>query len=210
MGGGGDRGGWVWGVGQRWGRVWADGRRQRGILAGSFVGLFAETFLRLVEPWPIKVVFDHIIVSKHHAHGWRIAHLDSLDTGSMLALCAGGLIAITALRAVADYLNSVGFALAGNRVLTEVRNDLYRHLQCLSLSYHNDANGGDLTLRIMADIGVLTDVVITAAMPLFGGLLVMFGMAGVIVWVHWELGLGALAAVPLFWISAFPLPRLVN
>src|SRR5260370_3732523 len=178
-------------------RFWPYARRQRAILAGSFVALFAETFLRLLEPWPIKVVFDHIIVSKHHADGWRIAHLDSLDTGSMLALCAGGLITITALRAVADYLNSVGFALAGNRVLTEVRNDLYRHLQCLSLSYHNDAKGGDLTLRIMADIGVLTDVVITAGIPVFRGLLVQFGLVGLIVWVHWELGLGALAAVPL-------------
>src|SRR5260370_40733714 len=191
MGGGGDRGGWVWGVGQRWGRVWADGRRQRGILAGSFVGLFAETFLRLLEPWPIKVVFDHIIVSKHHAHGWRIAHLDSLDTGSMLALCAGGLIAITALRAVADYLNSVGFALAGNRVLIEVRNDLYRHLQCLSLSYHNDTKGGDLTLRIMADICVLTYVVLTAAMTLLGGLLLIFGMSCFLLWFHYKIGLVA-------------------
>jgi ATP-binding cassette, subfamily B, bacterial len=191
-------------------RFWPYARRQRAILAGSLVALFAKTFLQLLEPWPIKVVFDRIIVSKHHAHGWGIAHLNSLDAGSMLALCAGSLIAITALRAVADYLNSVGFALAGNRVLTEVRNDLYRHLQCLSLSYHNDAKGGDLTLRVMADIGVLTDVVITAAMPLFGSFLVVFGMAGFMLWLNWKLGLVALAAFPLFWFSASRLTRLIT
>src|SRR5216684_929201 len=191
-------------------RFWPYARRQRGILAGSFVAVFAEALLRLLEPWPIKVVFDHIIVSKHHAHGWRIAHLNSLDTGSMLALCAGGLIVITALRAIANYLNSVGFALAGNRVLTEDRNDLYRHLQCPSLSYYNDAKRGDLTLRIMADIGVLMDVVITAAMPLFASLLVMFGMAGFMLWLNWKLGLVALAAFPLFWISASRLTHLMT
>jgi len=81
-------------------RFWPYARRQRAILAGSLVALFAKTFLQLLEPWPIKVVFDRIIVSKHHAHGWGIAHLNSLDAGSMLALCAGSLIAITALRAV--------------------------------------------------------------------------------------------------------------
>ncbi len=158
-------------------RFWPYARRQRGILAGSFVAVFAEALLRLLEPWPIKVVFDHIIVSKHHAHGWRIAHLNSLDTGSMLALCAGGLIVITALRAIA---------------------------------YHNDAKGGDLTLRIMADIGVLMDVVITAAMPLFASLLVMFGMAGFMLWLNWKLGLVALVAFPLFWISASRLTHLMT
>src|ERR1700719_1464842 len=191
-------------------RFWPYARRQRTILIGSFVALFAETFLRLLEPWPIKIVFDRVIVTKHHAHGWKVAHMNSLDAGSLLALCAGGLIAITALRALADYLNTVGFALAGNRVLTEVRNDLYRHLQCLSLAYHSDAKGGDLTLRVMADIGLLTDVVISAAMPLFGNFLVMLGMAGFLVWLNWKLGLVALATFPLFWISASRLTRVIT
>jgi len=191
-------------------RFWPYARRQRTILIGSFVALFAETFLRLLEPWPIKIVFDRVIVTKHHAHGWKVAHMNSLDAGSLLALCAGGLIAITALRALADYLNTVGFALAGNRVLTEVRNDLYRHLQCLSLAYHSDAKGGDLTLRVMADIGLLTDVVISAAMPLFGNFLVMLGMAGFMLWLNWKLGLVALATFPLFWISASRLTRVIT
>src|SRR6266851_720986 len=191
-------------------RFWPYARRQRGILAGSFVAVFAEALLRLLEPWPIKVVFDHIIVSKHHAHGWRIAHLNSLDTGSMLALCAGGLIVITALRAIANYLNTVGFALAGNRVLTEVRNDLYRHLQCLSLSFHHQSKGGDLTLRVMADIGVLSDVTIGAVLPLLGNFLVMLGMAGLMLWLSWKLALIALVAFPLFWLSVTRLTRLMT
>ncbi len=180
------------------------------MLAGSFVALLAESFLRLVEPWPLKFVFDRVIVSKHHSHGWHVARLHSLDAGTLLALCAVGLVLITGLRALADYLNTVGFALAGNRVLTAVRNDLYRHLQALSLSYHHEAKGGDLTLRVIADIGVLTDIVIGAAMPLFGNFLIMFGMAGFMLWLNWKLALLALAAFPLFWISVSRLTRLIT
>src|SRR6266852_966596 len=139
-------------------------RKQKAVIGASFVALFAEIALRLVEPWPLKLVFDHVIVAKHHGHGLTIAAL--------------AVVTITGLRSLADYLNTVGFALAGNRVLTEVRNDLYRHLQCLSLSFHHQSKGGDLTLRVMADIGVLSDVTIGAVLPLLGNFLVMLGMAG--------------------------------
>ncbi len=114
------------------------------------------------------------------------------------------------LKALADYLNTVGFALAGNRVLTEVRNDLYRHLQCLSLSFHNQSKGGDLTLRVMSDIGTLSDVTTGAALPLLGNSLVMLGMAGLMLWLSWKLALIALVAFPLFGISVSRLTRRIT
>ena len=190
-------------------RFWPYIRSHRAVVAASFAALLAETLLRLLEPWPLKFVFDRVIVSKHHSNGWHIARLNTLDAGTLLTLAAVSLVVITGLRALADYLNTVGFALVANRVLTDVRNDLYRHLQCLSLSYHNEAKGGDLTLRVMTDIGVLTDMTVSAAMPLLGSLLVMIGMAGFMLWLNWKLALIALTAFPLFWISVSRITRLM-
>ncbi len=184
--------------------------KQRRVIGASFVALFAEIALRLVEPWPLKLVFDHVIVAKHHGHGLKIAHLTAFDASTTLTIAALAVVAITGLRALADYLNTVGFALAGNRVLTEVRNDLYRHLQCLSLSFHHQSKGGDLTLRVMADIGVLSDVTIGAVLPLLGNFLVMLGMAGLMLWLSWKLALIALVAFPLFWLSVTRLTRLMT
>jgi ATP-binding cassette, subfamily B, bacterial len=185
-------------------------RKQKAVIGASFVALFAEIALRLVEPWPLKLVFDHVIVAKHHGHGLKIAHLTALDANTTLTVAALAVVAITGLRSLADYLNTVGFALAGNRVLTEVRNDLYRHLQCLSLSFHNQSKGGDLTLRVMSDIGVLTDVTTGAALPLLGSFLLMLGMACLMLWLSWKLALIALVAFPLFGISVSRLTRRIT
>jgi len=183
--------------------------RSRGLVTGSVIALMAEIGLRLVEPWPLKFAFDRIISSKHHGHGWHIAAVDHLSSTTLFSLAALALVAFTGLRALAGYLNSVGFAIVGSRVLRDARYDLYRHLQCLSLSYHSKARGGDLTLRVMSDLGVLIDATVTAALPLLGNALIMVAMAGFMLWLNLRLGLIALAAVPLFWLITLHRARLI-
>ena len=94
-----------------------------------------------------------------------IPALDNLETMQMVAVMAIALVVITGLRALADYWNTVGCALLGNRVLSDVRSELYRHLQCLSLSFHTKARGGDLLVRVVGDVNMLKDVAVTAFLP---------------------------------------------
>ncbi len=49
------------------------------------------------------------------------------------------LLVVTALRAAMAYLSTVALALAGNRVLTTVRADVFEHLQRLHLTWHAKA-----------------------------------------------------------------------
>src|SRR5438128_3334910 len=158
---------------------WPRIRRQRPLVIGSLAALFASVGLRLLEPWPLKWVFDHILKTKNVANR-RIFDdfLATLDPMTILAVAVGAVIIITALRALAEYWSSVGFALIGNRVLTEVRNDLYRQLQRLSLAFHSKARGGDLTVRVVGDVNMLKDVAATAMLPLAANVLILVGMAG--------------------------------
>ena len=174
-------------------------RQQRGLIALSILALIAETVLRLIEPWPLKLIFDRIIAGRHHHSPWRIDIFNRFTGDALLLAAVIALVAFTALRALFEYLNSIGFATAGNRVLSAARYDLYRHLQCLSLSFHGEARGGDLTLRVMSDLGVLTDATTTAAVPLLRGMLIMCATLAFMIWMNATLGLIALAAVPLFW-----------
>src|SRR5262245_52891228 len=103
-------------------RFWPYVRRQRGLLAGSFVMLFAGVGLRLAEPWPLKLVFDHVFPRKH-AGPPAVPLLGDLDPGALLAVAAVMVVAVTAARALTDYVGTVGFALASNRLLNEVRED---------------------------------------------------------------------------------------
>ncbi len=177
---------------------WPHLRKQRLLVAGSVGALFAQVGMQLLEPWPLKVVFDRVIVPPKSGSG--IAFVDALDPIVVLTLAAIGLVAITGLRALASYASTVGFALIGNRVLTDVRAEVYRHLQYLSLSFHTRKNSGELALRVMSDVAVINDVAVTAVLPIAASALVLVGMIGLMLWLRWELALLALAIAPLFLI----------
>lgn len=179
--------------------------KHRPLVAGSMAGLLAEVALRLLEPWPLKFVFDRIIVTAPNSGLTGIAAIDNLDTMALLTLCAVALVGVTGLRAVAAYYSTVGFAQVGNRVLTEVRSDLYRHLQRLSLSFHTKAKQGDLVVRLINDVGMLKEVSVTAFLPLLGNALILVGMLSIMLWLQWELALLALLVFPLFGLRSMKL-----
>lgn len=181
-------------------------RGHRGVLGGSVAALLAATAMKLLEPWPLKFVIDRVVPS---AAGEEAAAA-VLSPTMLLALCALGLVAIIGLKALFQYLSTVGFALVGNRVLTAVRTDLFRHLQTLSLGFHARARTGDLTMRLVSDVGMLKETAVTAALPLAANLLVLTGMLTVMLVLDWQLALLALSPLPLLWLVSLKLTRRIR
>lgn len=178
-------------------RFWPYIRRERGLLWGAFGALFAQVLFRLLEPWPLKFILDRVIVPAPAAEG---AFLGQLEPMTLLLVVSLGLVGIVGLRAVAEYGSTIGFALIGNRVLTKVRAELYTHLQRLPLAYHTKTKGGDLTVRMVSDVGMLKEVAVTAVLPMLGNVFVLVGMLLVMLWLNAQLALLALAVLPIFWL----------
>ncbi len=180
---------------------WPYLRKHRLLIAGSLVALLVETGFQALGPWPLKYIFDILFSHGGVKHASRrLIHfhfLDSLSPGTVLILAAVAMVLINALRGLADYVNTVGVSLVGNRVLTEVRNDLYRHLQGLSLSFHTKARGGDLTVRVLADVNQIKSAAINGILPLFANVLVLVAMLGIMFWMNWKLALVAVSTLPL-------------
>jgi ATP-binding cassette subfamily B protein len=133
-----------------------------GSFAGSLVVLFAGILLQLLEPWPLKFVLDRIIPTEPSEGLLDVPVLDRLTPTALLTSAALVYVLIVILRAICDYYNSLGFALIGNRVTGELRSDLYRHIQKLSMSFHTKSRTGDLLVRVIGDIKLLRDVAVTA------------------------------------------------
>lgn len=168
------------------------------LIAGAFSALFAGVLMRALEPWPLKIVIDHVIVPGIQGAG-QSDWLTSVDPLIIVAGASLALIIILGLRALSTYWQKVGFALVGNKVLSEVRAALYRHIQCLSLSFHSKSRSGDLLVRVIGDIGLLKEVTVTAFMPLIGSLMVLILMAGLMLWLNWKLALLVVLTAPLYW-----------
>lgn len=189
-------------------RLWPYTRRHRPLIAGSFLALFGSVGLRALEPWPLKFVFDQVIGVGGSSES--AAPPFGLEPHVLLAGAAAAIVVIIGLRAWATYRHKVGFALVGNRVLTRVRADLYEHLQCLSLTFHDRARSGDLIVRVIGDVGLLRDVAVTALMPLLASVLTLAVMAGLMIWVNLPLALLVLATLPLYALPSVRLTRRIQ
>ncbi len=192
-------------------RFWPQLRRRSGLLAGSFAAMFGEVLFRLLEPWPLKFVFDRVFQGNASSSaGGGGGPLASLSGTTLLSVCAVALVVIVLGRASVTYLRRVGFALVGDRVLTEVRSELFAHLQRLSLSYHGKARTGDLLARVTNDVARLKEVVSTAAMPLIAHGVTVVAMVIVMLIVNWRLSLVVMAVVPAFWLATRRIGRQIQ
>ncbi len=179
-------------------RLWPYLRAHRAGLAGGFATLLGVTLLRLLEPWPLKIVFDRVLGL---ARGAGASSFDPIPAGANpIAILVGACLAalaLTALRAAAQYANQVSFSNIGNRVLTRLRADLFQHVQRLHLGFHRQARGGDLLLRVIQDVNQLRDVAVSAALPIAASTLVLAGMWLVMALMNWKLALLAAAVLPV-------------
>ena len=175
-------------------------RPHRLLLGGSFAALFAQVGARLLEPWPLKFIFDGVIGVGSEPAADALGSFARIDPPVLLIGSCAALVVIAALRGVMQYASTVGFALLGNRVLTKVRAAMYEHLQRLPLAYHTGARGGDLTIRVIGDVGMLKEIVVTAFLPMLGNVVILVGMLAVMFWMNASLALIALTIFPLFWL----------
>lgn len=149
---------------------------QKGLLLISFVGLLVEIVLHLLEPFPLKFIFDYILIPTNQPKHPALSSLAMLNPMLLLTGLTVGLVVIAALRAAAAYFSVVGMSLAATNVLTEVRRELYSHLQRLSLSFHQQSKSGDLLTRVTSDIERMREVTVMAVMPLIAHTLTLVGM----------------------------------
>jgi len=173
-------------------------RKQQFLIGGSFLALFATTFLRLLQPWPLKFIFDRVLIPHGETGSIQSGWGEGMPPMLRLTLLAFSVVAIAALSAFVGYLSKLGMALATVRILAEVRCQLFSHLQRLSLSFHHQFKSGDLITRVTADIGRLRNVIINAIVPFLTNFLTLIGMFSVMLWLNWELALIAIALFPIF------------
>jgi ATP-binding cassette subfamily B protein len=168
------------------------------LIASAFLAMLASIGLRLLEPWPLKLVVDYLSgATQLNLPGVLAVFVGQLNVTMLLGVVALALLVITAGRAITSYVSTVSLALAGNRVLTQVRRDLFHHILRLPLAYHTQSKSGDLLTHLIGDISRLQEVAVTAMLPLIVSILTLIGMLGMMLWLNWPLALLALVSFPL-------------
>ena len=169
-------------------------------VAVALVTTVAYMLLRLVEPWPLKLVFDNVLLGKPLPA--QLSFLNSwVDTPTgLLGLLVALIVGIALFSGLLYYWQNVLSAYLGQKVVSGLRLDLLAHLQHLDFSFHDRRSTGDLLVRLIADIRLLRDAVVKIPLDLSENSLLMAGMAVVMLMMDWQLALLSFSVLPLLYI----------
>lgn len=143
------------------------------ILGGAALGA--------VQPYLIKLILDQAIPRGD------VGLLNLLVAGIILAALLGGLLGVAQF-----YLATV----IGQKLMYTLRQQLYEHLQRLSLSFFVRHKTGEIISRLTNDVGGLQNVVGDTITGLFNNGLIFLVTLASMFWLDWRLTLVALVVLP--------------
>ncbi|MDF2691791.1 MAG: Xenobiotic-transporting ATPase [Labilithrix sp.] len=180
-------------------RVAQEARPFRFRLATLFVLSALGSALTLLVPVPLKIAVDSVLGSQP-LPGFVDTVLPGFatDSDSALLLAIAVLFVLIALliqaQQVAVLLLSTD---TGQRVRVLMRSKLFRHLQRLSLQYHDTRGTLDSSYRIQWDATAVQHVAVDGLLPLVTAGMTVIGMIVVTALIDWQLALVAMAVAPV-------------
>jgi ATP-binding cassette subfamily B protein len=155
-------------------------------VVGAVILLLAATVAELAGPWLVKIGIDDYISVKNIAGLWKI----------VLAYI-GFLIAMFFLRYLQLYLTQW----IGQKVILDMRIQLFNHLQRMDLKFIDSRPVGWMMTRVTNDIQTLNEMFSSGVVSIFGDLFALIGIVVVLLVLNVKLALVTFTVVPLiFWM----------
>ena len=178
----------------------------------AFLAVIGESLTDLLEPWPLKIVFDNILGAKK-LPPWLADFVNATvgrDKFELLAFVALAVLIIAVVGAVCSYVQKYMTTSVAQWVSHDLRRTLYHHIQRLSLSYHDHKRSGDLISRVTSDIDSVQDFVSQALLGLVVNALTLIGMLCVMFYLDWSFTLIALSVAPVLFVVVYSFTRRIK
>jgi ATP-binding cassette subfamily B protein len=145
--------------------------------------IFLSALLGIVSPFLIRDIFDEALPQ---------------DDDRLLTLLVLGLMAIAVVTGVLGVVQTWLSNVVGQQVMHDLRADVYRHLQRLSLAFFTRTRTGEVQSRIANDIGGVERVVTSTATSIVSNVTSVLAVVVAMFLLDWRLALFSLALVPVF------------
>lgn len=162
-------------------------RPYRGLTALAVVLLLAGAGLALVGPALTQRALDVAIPLR--------------DTG-LLGTLALLFLAALVLEFLVEYGQTLLTTYLGQRVMYDLRMQIFGHLQRLSISYFDRNPVGRLMTRVTSDVETLNELFSSGVVTVFGDIFTLLAIMSMMLWIDWRLALVTFAVIPLVWLTA--------
>jgi ATP-binding cassette subfamily B protein len=159
----------------------------RGRLAAVLALIVLSAALGMVSPFLLRDVLDHAIPE---------------DDNRLLVILVGGMIVVSIVTGVLGVGQTWLSNVVGQRVMHDLRAQVYRHLQRLSLAFFTRTRTGEIQSRIANDIGGVQNVVTSTATAIVSNVTTVLATVVAMLLLDWRLAVFSLAITPVFVLVA--------
>ena len=157
-------------------------RPHRQAVVVALAAIIGHSLLQLAQPYLTKLVIDRHIL-----------------TGDLVGLDQIALLFFVILVAsfVLEYLETYTMQIMGQRIMFDLRSEIYGHLQRLDVGFYDRNPVGRLMTRVTTDVDALNDLFASGVISVFRDIVTLAGIMAILLWMDWRLALVAFSVLPL-------------
>ena len=151
-------------------------------IVGILICMGITVLITLVTPLLIEEAIDHYIAKS--------------DIKGLIMLGIFALI-LNIIFIILVKVRMYGMSVISNKILLNIRQDLYEHIQTLSFSFFDSRPTGKILARIIGDVNSLKDVLTNMVTTLIPEFITVIGVVVIMVIKDWRLALASLSTIPI-------------
>src|SRR5271163_1570261 len=174
-------------------------RPYRWQVAIALAAIVLKSFADVLGPYLTKVAIDRYLAPKGAATAtssgiWSWLSPNTLTGIAQIASIYVGLLLATF---VLEFLQTYYMQWTGQKVMFDLRSQIFRHLQRLHVAFYDKNPVGRLVTRVTTDVDALNEMFTSGVVSIFEDIFVLVGILGVMLCMNWKLALITFAVLPL-------------
>jgi ATP-binding cassette, subfamily B, multidrug efflux pump len=178
-------------------------RPYRWQVAIALVSIILKSFADVLGPYLTKVAIDRYLAPREAATAtssgiWSWLSQNAITGVAQLAAIYVGLLFFSFLL---EFLQTYFMQWTGQKVMFDLRRQIFRHLQRLHVAFFDRNPVGRLVTRVTTDVDALNEMFTSGVVSIFEDIFVLAGILGVMLCMNWKLALITFAVLPFIVVA---------
>src|SRR5256885_1093053 len=166
----------------------------------ALVAIVLKSVADVLGPFLTKIAIDKYLAKAPNSHSWIGDRLSSAPLVGIAQI--GGLyIGLLLFTLVLDFIQTYTMQWTGQKVMFDLRSEIFRHLQHMHVAFFDKNPVGRLVTRVTTDVDALNEMFTAGVVSIFEDIFVLAGIVGIMLHMNWKLALITFAVLPLILIA---------
>src|SRR5450631_2917615 len=166
----------------------------------ALIAIILKAGADVLGPYLTKVAIDKYLANRTESHS-LLDHFLSSQPLVGIAQISAIYIGLLLVSFLLEFTQTYIMQWVGQKVMFDLRAQIFRHLQRLHISFFDHNPVGRLVTRVTSDVDALNEMFTAGVVSIFEDIFVLAGIVAIMVHMNWRLALITLAVLPLIGIA---------